>query len=62
MVKHKAWATTIVVPKPVGPFMTMKEQMKPTCRVSFTAPQAGENSQSNVLEQTIVSSILLEQT
>ena len=62
MVKRKAWATTIVVPKPVGPFMTMKEQMKPTCRVSLTAPQAGENSQSNVLEHTIVSSILLEQT
>ena len=29
MVKHKAWATTIVAPKSVGS-MTTKGQMKPT--------------------------------
>ena len=52
MVKHKAWATTIVAPKSVGS-MTTKEPMKPTCRVSFTASQAGENSQSNVPDHTI---------
>ena len=44
MVKHKACAITIVVPKSVGS-MTTKGQMKPTCRVSFKASQAGENSQ-----------------
>ena len=54
MVKHKAWATTIVAPKSVGS-MTTKGQMKPTCRVSLTASQAGEDSQSNVPEHTIVS-------
>ena len=40
--------------------MTTKGQMKPTCRVSLTASQAGENSQSNVPEHTIVSSILTD--
>ena len=45
MVKHKAWATTIVAPKSEGS-MTTKGQMKPTCRVSWTASQAGENSKS----------------
>ena len=40
MVKHKAWATTIVAPKLVES-MTTKGQMKPTCRVSLTASQAG---------------------
>ena len=57
MVKHKAWATTIVAHKSVGS-MTTKGQMKPTCRMSSTASQAGENSQSNAPEHTIVSSIL----
>ena len=47
MDKHKAWATTIAAPKSVGS-MTTKGQMKPTCRVSLRASQAGENSQSNV--------------
>ena len=59
MVKHKAWATTNVVPKSVGS-MTMKGQMKPTYRVSLTASLAGENSQSNTPEHTIVSSILTD--
>lgn len=59
MVKHKAWATTIVAPKLVGS-MTTKGQMKPTCRVSLTASQVGENSQSNVPKHTILSSILTD--
>ena len=59
MLKHKAWATTIIAPKLVGS-MTTKGQMKPTCRVSLLASQAGENSQSNVPEHTIVSSILTD--
>ena len=59
IVKHKARATTIVAPKSVGS-MTTKGQMKPTCRVSLTASQAAENSQSNVPEYTIVSSILTD--
>ena len=58
MVKHKAWATTIVTPKLVVS-MTTKGQMKPTCRVSLTASQAGEKSKSNVPEHTIVSSIIM---
>ena len=40
--------------------MTTKGQMKPTCRVSLSVSQAGENSQSNVPEHTIVSSILTD--
>ena len=56
---NMAWATTIVAPKSAGS-MTTKGQMKPTCRVSLTASQAGENSQSNVPEHTIVSSILTD--
>ena len=59
MIKHKVWATTIVAPKLVGS-MTTKGQMKPTCRVSLTASQAGENSQSNVPKHTVVSSILTD--
>ena len=59
MVKHKAWATTIVAPKLVGS-ITTKGQMQPTCRVSLTASQAGENSQSHAPEHTIVSSILTD--
>ena len=57
MVKHQAWATTIVTPKSVGS-MTTKGQMEPTLRVSLTASQVGENSQRNVPQLTIVSSIL----
>jgi hypothetical protein len=38
--------------------MTTKGQMNPTSRVSVTASQAGENSQSNGREHTIVSIIL----
>ena len=59
MVKHQAWATTIVAPKLVGS-MTTKGQMKPTCSLGWTVSQAGENSQSNVPEHTIVSSILID--
>ena len=59
MVKHQAWATTIVAPKSVGS-MTTQGQMKPTCRMSSMASQAGENSQSNVPEHMIVSSILTD--
>ena len=38
--------------------MTTKGQMKPPFRVSLTMSQARVNSQNNVPEQTIVSSIL----
>ena len=51
MIKHKVWATTIVAPKLVGSMTT---------RVSLTASQEGENSQSNVHKHTIVSSILTD--
>ena len=58
MDKHKAWNNkSVVAHKSVGS-MTTKGQMKPTLRVSLTASQAGENSQSNFPEHTIVSSIL----
>ena len=53
MGKHKAWATTIVVPKSVGS-LTTKGQMKPTFRVNLTVSQAGENSQINAPEHTNV--------
>ena len=56
MGKHMAWAAAIVAPESVGS-MTAKGQTNPFCRVSLTAPQAGEKSQSNVPERTIVSSI-----
>ena len=46
MVKHKAWATTSVMPK-LERSMTTEGQMKATFRVSLTVSQAGENSQSN---------------
>ena len=59
MVKHKAWETTIVAPKSEGS-MTTIGQMKPTCRVILMASRAGENSQSNVPEHMIVSSILTD--
>ncbi len=52
-------ATTIVAPESVGS-MTKKGQMNPTSRVSVTASQARENSQTNVSEHTIVSSILTD--
>ena len=52
-------ATTIVAPKSVGS-MTTKGQMNPTSRVSVTASQAGENSQTNGREHTIVSIILTD--
>ena len=52
MVKHQALATTIVAPNSVGSM--------DRCRVSSTASPAGENSQCNVLEHTIVSSILTD--
>ena len=35
MVKHQAWATTIVAPKLIGS-MTTKGQMKPRFRVNLT--------------------------
>jgi hypothetical protein len=38
--------------------MTTKGQMNPTSRVSVTASQAGENSQTNGSKHTIVSIIL----
>ena len=44
MVKHQAWATTIVASKSLGS-MTTKGQMKPTFRLSLTASQVRENSQ-----------------
>ena len=44
MVKHQAWATTIVAPKSLGS-MTAKGQMKPTFRLSLSASQVRENSQ-----------------
>jgi hypothetical protein len=37
--------------------LAAKGQMNPTSRVVVTASQAGENSQNNALEQTIVFSI-----
>ena len=40
--------------------MTTKGQMNPTSRVSVTASQAGENSQTNGREHTIVSIILTD--
>ena len=40
--------------------MNTKWQMNPTSRVSSTAFQAGENSQTNGVEHTIVSSILTD--
>ncbi len=40
--------------------MATKWQMNPTSRVSLTAAQAGEKSQSNGPEDTIVSSILTD--
>jgi hypothetical protein len=40
--------------------MTTKGQMNPTSRVSVTASQAGENSQTNGSEHTIVSIILTD--
>jgi hypothetical protein len=52
-------ATTVVADKSVGS-MTTKGQINPTSRVSITACQAGENSQTNGLEHTIVSSILTD--
>ena len=61
MDKHRAWATTIVVPTWVGS-STTKGQMKPTFRGSLTASQAGENSQINAPEHTNVSSILTDLT
>ena len=60
MVKHKTWATTIVARKSVGS-MTTKGQMKSTCRVSSTVSQARGNSQTNVPEHTIVSTIQYSQ-
>ena len=48
MVKHKAWATTLVMPESVES-ITTKGQMKPTFRVSSTASPTGENSQINAL-------------
>ena len=59
MVKHQALANTFVVPKSVGS-KTTKGQMKASCRVSLTASQARENSQSNVPKHTFVSSILTD--
>jgi hypothetical protein len=50
---------TIVAPLWVGS-MTTKGQMNPTSRVGVTASQAGENSQTNGSEPTIVSSILTD--
>jgi hypothetical protein len=52
-------ATTVVAPSSVGS-MTTKGQMNPTSRVSITASQAGENSQTNGPEHTIVSRILTD--
>jgi hypothetical protein len=40
--------------------MTTKGQMNPTSRVSVTASQAGENSQTNGREHKIVSIILTD--
>ncbi len=40
--------------------MASKGQMNPTSRVSIMASQAGENSQTNGSEHTIVSSILTD--
>jgi hypothetical protein len=40
--------------------MTTKGQMNPTSRVSVTASQARENSQTNGREHTIVSIILTD--
>jgi hypothetical protein len=40
--------------------MTTKGQMNPTSRASITASQAGENSQTNGSELTILSSILTD--
>ena len=40
--------------------MTTKGRMNPTSGVSVTASQAGENSQTNGLEHTIVSIILTD--
>ncbi len=40
--------------------MTTKGQMNPMSKVSITASQAGENSQTNGSEHTIVSSILTD--
>ncbi len=50
-------AITVVADNSVGP-MTTKGQMKPASRVSITAFQAGENSETNGHEHTIISSIL----
>jgi hypothetical protein len=40
--------------------MTTKGQMNPTFRVSVTSSQAGENSQTNGSDHTIVSIILTD--
>ena len=46
MVKHKAWATNILVPKQMGS-MTTKGQLKPTFKVNLMESQAGGNSQDS---------------
>jgi hypothetical protein len=52
-------ATIVVAPQSVGSMPT-KGQMNPRSRVSITASKAGENSQTNGSEHTIVSSILTD--
>ena len=56
--KHNSWNNNSVVSPKSVESMTTKRQMKPTFSVSKTASQARENSQSNVPEHTLVSSIL----
>ena len=61
MVKHKAWATTIVVPKLIGS-MTTKGQMNPTFRVSLTASKAREKSQTKTNSQICSSNWMIMNT